>query len=99
MASVGKTLRMKDPDPQRSAYEADAKNLINQRMVVPPKMVAETLEIARENGAAIQRKPNEIFDNSFVENLEKSGFMKELWGGSISEERRKFYLATGSARH
>lgn len=90
MVSVDKTLRMKDPDAPRSAYEAYAKHLINRRMVVPPKMVADTLEIARENGAAILRKPNEIFDNSFVENLEKSGFVKELWGGSIPKERRKF---------
>lgn len=41
-------------------------------MTVPAKMVAETLEIAREDGAAIRRKPNEIFDNPFVDNLEKS---------------------------
>jgi ABC-type nitrate/sulfonate/bicarbonate transport system substrate-binding protein len=90
MASVGKTLRMKDPDTLRSAYEAYAKNLINRRMIVPPKMVAATLEIARQDGAAIRRKPNEIFDNTFVENLDKSGFMKELWGGAVPEEKRKF---------
>ena len=41
-------------------------------MTVPAKMVAETLEIAREDGAAIRRKPNAIFDNPFVDNLEKS---------------------------
>lgn len=33
----------------------------------------------------IRRKPNEIFDNSFVEQLEKSGFLKELWGGTVPE--------------
>jgi ABC-type nitrate/sulfonate/bicarbonate transport system substrate-binding protein len=89
MASVGKTLRMKDPDTLRSAYEAYAKNLINRRMIVPAKLVAETLDHAREEGTAIRRKPNEIFDNTFVENLEKSGFMKELWGGAVPEEKRK----------
>jgi hypothetical protein len=28
--------------------------------------------------------------SSNVENLEKSGFMKELWGGAVPEEKRKF---------
>jgi NitT/TauT family transport system substrate-binding protein len=89
MASVGKTLRMKDPDTLRSAYDAYAKNLINRRMIIPAKLVAETLDNAREEGTTIRRKPNEIFDNSFVENLEKSGFMKELWGGVVPEDRKR----------
>src|SRR6266498_4011475 len=89
MASVGKTLRMKDPDTLRSAYEAYAKNLINRRMIVPGKLVAETLDNARQEGTTIRRKPSEIFDNTFVENLEKSGFMKELWGGAVPEERKR----------
>ena len=89
MASVGKTLRIKDTETLRSAYDAYAINLINRRMTVPAKMVAETLEIAREDGATIRRKPNEIFDNTFVDNLEKSGFMKELWGGAVPEDRKR----------
>ncbi|HKY10200.1 MAG TPA: hypothetical protein VJQ55_18265, partial [Candidatus Binatia bacterium] len=88
MASVGKVLRINDADTLRSAYEAYAKNLINRRMTIPAKMVADTLEIAREDGAVLRRKPNEIFDNTFVENLEKSGFMKELWGGAVPESRK-----------
>jgi hypothetical protein len=80
---------MKDPDILRSAYEAYAKNLINRRMIIPAKLVAETLDNAREEGATIRRKPSEIFDNSFVEHLEKSRFMKELWGGAVPEDRRK----------
>jgi len=89
MASVGKTLRMKDPDTLRSAYEAYAKNLINRRMVVPAKMVAETLDIARAEGTVIRRKASEIFDNAFVENLDKSGFMKELWGGPVPDDKKR----------
>jgi len=89
MAAVGKTLRIKDADTLRSAYEAYAKNLINRRMIVPAKLVAETIEIAREEGTVIRRKPAEVFDNGFVEHLEKSGFMKELWGGAVPEEKRK----------
>jgi NitT/TauT family transport system substrate-binding protein len=88
MASVGKTLRINEPDVLQSAYDAYAKRLINRRMVVPAKMVAETVEIAREGGTVIRRKPGEIFDNVFVENLDKSGFMKELWGGAMPTEKR-----------
>lgn len=35
----------------------------------------------------IRRKPNEIFNNSFVKQLEKNGFLKELWGGTVPEGR------------
>jgi hypothetical protein len=89
MAAVGKTLRLQDVDTLRSAYEAYAKNLINRRMIVPAKMVAETLELAREEGTTIRRKPNEIFDNRFVDDLERSGFMKELWGGAVPEDGKR----------
>jgi NitT/TauT family transport system substrate-binding protein len=89
MAAVGNTLRIKDVDILRSAYDAYAKNLINRRMIVPAQMVAETLEIARQDGIKIRRKPSEIFDNRFVEQLDKSGFMKELWGGAVPEEGKR----------
>lgn len=89
MASVGKALRISDPDILQSAYDAFAKRLVNRRLIVPAKMVAETIENAREDGTVIRRKANEVFDNTFVENLDKSGFMKELWGGKVPEETRK----------
>ncbi len=56
MASVGKTLRISDADTLQSAYDAYAKRLINRRMIVPAKMVAETIENAREEGTVIRRK-------------------------------------------
>ena len=89
MAAVGKTLSIKDPEVLQSAYDAYARRLINRRMIVPPKLVAETIETAREEGTSIRRKPAEIFDNTFVENLEKTGFLKEIWGGEIPEEKKK----------
>jgi NitT/TauT family transport system substrate-binding protein len=57
MAAVGKTLRLNDADALQSAYESYAKTLINRRMIVPAKMVAETLDNARDEGIAIRRKP------------------------------------------
>ena len=47
-------------------------------MIIPENLVAETLENASREGTVIRRKPSEVFDNTFVENLNKSGFMKEL---------------------
>ena len=89
MNSVGKTLRIADSDTLRSAYETYAKDLINRRMLVPAKMVSDTLDLARTDGAIIRRRPNEIFDNSFAENLEKSGYLKELWGGIVPEQSKR----------
>jgi len=89
MASVGKALRLKDADTLRAAYDAYARNLINRSMIIPEKMVAETLENARREGTVIRRKPSEVFDNTFVENLDKSGFMKELWGGPVPENPKR----------
>jgi NitT/TauT family transport system substrate-binding protein len=88
-AAVGKILSIKDPEVLQSAYDAYAIRLINRGMIVPPKLVADTIKMAREEGTAIRKKPAEIFDNTFVENLEKSGFLKELWSGKVPEERKK----------
>lgn len=90
MAALGKTLRMNDADALQSAYDAYAKTLINRRLIVPAKMVAETVEIAREEGMTIRRKASEVYDNGFAEHLERSGFLKELWGPVMPEERRRF---------
>ena len=88
MAAVGKTLSIKDPDVLQSAYDAYAVKLVNRRMIVPAKLVAETIEMAREEGSQIRRKPAEVFDNTFVENLEKNGFLKELWRGEVPETKK-----------
>jgi ABC-type nitrate/sulfonate/bicarbonate transport system substrate-binding protein len=83
MAAVGKTLSIKDPEVLQSAYDAYAVKLVNRRMIIPAKLVAETIETAREEGTNIRRKPAEVFDNAFVENLEKTGFLKDLWKGEV----------------
>jgi hypothetical protein len=41
------------------------------------------VEVAREQGTNVKRKAAEMIDNRFVENLEKSGFLKELWGAEL----------------
>jgi ABC-type nitrate/sulfonate/bicarbonate transport system substrate-binding protein len=79
-ASIGKAMRTKDPEALQSAYDTYAREILDRTMIVPGKAVAETIELARESGSPIRRKAEEIYDNSFVNNLEKSGFMKEIWG-------------------
>ncbi len=79
-ASIAKAMRVKDEDALQSSYNVYAKEIVDRTMVVPGKSVAEAVDIARETGTVVRRKPEELYDNAFVTNLEKSGFLKELWG-------------------
>ncbi len=82
-AAVSKALRLNDPDALQSAYDAYARMLVNRRLVVPESTVAGVVEFAREQGTNVRKKAAEIIDNGFADNLEKSGFLKELWGGEV----------------
>ncbi len=82
-AAVGKALKLNDADALQSAYDAYAKLLVNRRLSVPETSVAGVIEVAREQGTSIRRKASEMTDNRFAEDLEKSGFLKELWGAEI----------------
>jgi len=82
-ASVSKVLGLKDQESAQSAYDAYAKHLVNRRITIPATRVAEAIEVARQSGANVRRKPAEIFDNSFADHLNKSGFLRELWGAEM----------------
>ena len=82
-ASIAKVLKLTDPEALQSAYDSSAKAIINRGMTVPANWVEETVKMAREQGTEVKKKPEELFDNSFVENLEKSGFLREIWGGPV----------------
>jgi len=79
-ASVAKAMRTTDSQALQSAYDVYARDILDRTMVVPAKAVAETVELAREMGSPVRKKPEELYDNTFVLNLEKSGFMKAIWG-------------------
>jgi NitT/TauT family transport system substrate-binding protein len=83
MASVSRVLALKDQDSAQSAYEAYAKQLVNRRITVPALRVAESIENARQAGTIVRRKPAETYDNNFAQHLQKSGFLRELWGGDV----------------
>ena len=79
-ASIAKAMRTKDDEALQSSYNVYAKEIVDRTMVVPGKSVAEAVDLARESGTVIRRKPEDLYDNSFVSHLEKSGFLKEIWG-------------------
>lgn len=81
MAAIAKAMRVKDEEALQSSFNVYAKEIVDRTMVVPGKSISEAVEIARDTGTIIRKKPEELYDNSFVINLEKSGFLKELWGG------------------
>jgi ABC-type nitrate/sulfonate/bicarbonate transport system substrate-binding protein len=82
-AALAKILSINDPEVLQSAYDAYAKALVNRRLEVPLTAVTQAVENAREDGVQIRKKPAEIVDNSFAEQLNKSGFLKELWGRQL----------------
>src|SRR5437773_4194676 len=82
-AAVSKQLKLTDADALQSAYDAYAKLLVNRRLVVPETTVAGIIEFAREQGTNVRKKAQEIVDNTYAENLEKSGFLKEIWGADL----------------
>src|SRR5262249_34594175 len=81
-AAVGKALKLKDDEALQSSYDAYAKAIINRKMLVPGDQVSDPVELAKAE-TTVRRKASEIYDNRFAEDLEKSGFLKELWGGKV----------------
>ena len=83
-AAVSKQLRLTDADALQSAYDAYAKLLVNRRLVVPETTVGGIIEFAREQGTNVRRKAAEMIDNHFAEDLDKTGFLKEIWGAELA---------------
>ncbi|HUK42203.1 MAG TPA: ABC transporter substrate-binding protein [Candidatus Acidoferrales bacterium] len=82
-ASLSKVLKISESEILQSAYDAYAISLINRSMLVPANALAEAVEVARDTGTTVRKKPAELFDNEFAEQLSKSGFLKELWGSEL----------------
>jgi ABC-type nitrate/sulfonate/bicarbonate transport system substrate-binding protein len=78
--SLSKVLKIAELDILQSAYDTYAVALINRSMTVPANALAEAIDVARETGTNVRKKPAELYDNSFADQLTKSGFLKELWG-------------------
>jgi ABC-type nitrate/sulfonate/bicarbonate transport system substrate-binding protein len=79
-AAMAKVMRIKDEEALNVSYNVYAKDIVDRRMMVPAQAVAEAVELYRSLGTPVKRKAEELYDNTFVNQLEKSGFQKELWG-------------------
>jgi ABC-type nitrate/sulfonate/bicarbonate transport system substrate-binding protein len=79
-AAMAKVMRIKDEEALNVSYNVYAKEIVDRRMMVPSQAVSESVELHRASGLPVKRKTEDILDNTFVINLEKSGFQKELWG-------------------
>jgi hypothetical protein len=72
-------MRVKDEEALQVSYDVYAKDIVDPRMIVPGAAVSDSVELLRSLGTPVKRKAEEIYDNSFVAHLEKSGFQKDLW--------------------
>jgi hypothetical protein len=79
-AAMAKLMRVKDEEALQVSYNVYTKDIVDRRMTVPSAAIAESVELMRTHGALIKRRAEDLYDNSFVNNLEKSGFQRELWG-------------------
>jgi len=79
-AAISKIMRVKDEEALEVSYKVYTKDIVDRHMVVPAQAVADSVELQRSLGTPIKRPADQLYDNSFVNNLEKSGFLKELWG-------------------
>lgn len=83
-ASLRKMLKLEDAEALDSAYNAYARKLVNRRMTVPYDAVSLAIEEARETGTqVVVRNPEEIATNQFVDELDRNGFLQQLWGAEL----------------
>jgi hypothetical protein len=78
--AIAKAIRVKDEEALQSSNNVYAKEIVDRTMNVPGRAVAEAVDLARETGTPVRKKSAELYDNRFVIDLEKSGFLKEIWG-------------------
>jgi NitT/TauT family transport system substrate-binding protein len=78
-SAIAKIMRTKDNEALQVSYNVYTKDIVDRRMIVPGQAVNDSLELYRSLGIPIKRKAEDIYDNSFVNHLEKSGFQRELW--------------------
>jgi hypothetical protein len=71
------------PSPAKSR---PASTLLLARQAVASSTMYTALEqnLSGKYGISLGMCGDEIVDNSFADNLEKSGFLKEQWGGRLS---------------
>src|SRR5262249_21384222 len=80
-AALQKVLKLEDAEALDSAYNAYALKLVNRRMTIPMDAVSAAIDEAREMGTqVVVRGPEDIATNQFVDELDRNGFLQQLWG-------------------
>jgi ABC-type nitrate/sulfonate/bicarbonate transport system substrate-binding protein len=76
---LGKHLRVTDRKVLDSAYNAEIK-VLEPRLVIKPEALEAILEeVAQIDPRAKKVKPQELIDNRYLDEMEKSGFFDQLW--------------------
>ena len=76
---LGKYLRITDRNVLDSAYNAEIK-VLEPRLVIKNEALQAILdEVAQTDPRAKKVKPQELVDNRYLEEMEKSGFFDQLW--------------------
>jgi ABC-type nitrate/sulfonate/bicarbonate transport system substrate-binding protein len=76
---LGKYLRVTDRSILDAAYNAEIKAL-EPRLVIKPEALQAILdEVAQTDVRAKKVRPQELIDNRYVDEMEKSGFFDQLW--------------------
>jgi ABC-type nitrate/sulfonate/bicarbonate transport system substrate-binding protein len=78
-SAIAKIMRTKDEEALQVSYNVYTKEIVDRRMIVPGQAVNDSLDLYRALGTPVKRRAEDIYDNSFVNNLERSGFQRELW--------------------
>jgi NitT/TauT family transport system substrate-binding protein len=82
--SIAKQMNITDKSALDSAYQAYAQDYVNRSVDVPMAAVQDSIDFAREQGTNIVRgAAGEIVDQSFAADLQRSGFLQNLWGRPI----------------
>jgi len=83
-AAIARAMRTQDQEALQASYDVYAREIVDRRMTIPERAVADTIEQTKQSGTNVRVKPEELYDNSFTAQLEKSGFLKELCGSELS---------------
>jgi ABC-type nitrate/sulfonate/bicarbonate transport system substrate-binding protein len=76
---LGKYLRVTDRSVLDSAYNAEIKVLEPRLTVKPESLQAILDELAATDPRAKKIKPQEMIDNRYLDEMERSGFFDALW--------------------
>ena len=77
---IQKYLRVKEPDIQEDTYSQFREYLENIPYVSRKGMETILAELGETDPQAKQAKPDDFMDMRFMNELEKEGFFKKLWG-------------------